>query len=243
MIDILNGELDYLLQGATGGIGWLLLAMAAVMFGTWAGAYILIIRKCFRERTYGVPMLAVCLNISWEAQMAVNPPDSYPHLLRIGNFTWLIPDLLVLYLVYRFGREAQARPEIRKYFHLVLSATLVLCFFAILTFRSSFADPYGFAAAWILAVIMCVLFILLVFNRPDGRGLSYPAAWLMMLGNIAAAIFCYFWQPMQFEIGRLEAAIEPPSYSFFYLLYGVVPLLHVIYIVQLRRLRARGATV
>jgi hypothetical protein len=147
----------------------------------------------------------------------------------------------VLYLVYRFGRDMQVRPELKKYFHVVLSATLVLSFFAILTFRTYFNDPYGVAAAWLLALIMCVLFIFLAFDRPDGRGLSYPAAWLMMLGNIAAATFCYYWHPMQFRIGRLDAALEPASYGFLYLLYGIVPVLHVIYIVQLRRLRSSGA--
>lgn len=241
MIETFESALAYLLEGSSTFIAYVLMISAAAMFVTWALAYILIIIKCFREHTYGVPLLAACLNISWEAQMSVAPPESYPGLLKIGNHMWLIPDLLVLYLIYRFGRSAQSRLELKPFFFATLTGTLVFSFFLVLTFRTYFNDPYGVAAAFLLALIMSLLFILMAFDRPAGRGLSYGAAWLMMIGNVVAAVFCYYWWPMQFQIGRLDASLEPPSYTFLYILYAIIPAFNVVYIVQLRRIRKRYA--
>lgn len=32
----------------------------------WVVAYGLIIRQCFRDKSYGLPLGAICLNVSWE---------------------------------------------------------------------------------------------------------------------------------------------------------------------------------
>ena len=37
----------------------------------WSLAYFLIIRQGFKDRTYGMPLAALCANISWEAIFAL----------------------------------------------------------------------------------------------------------------------------------------------------------------------------
>ena len=40
----------------------------------WSATYILIIRRGFKYKTFGMPMAALCANISWEAIFAFVTP-------------------------------------------------------------------------------------------------------------------------------------------------------------------------
>ena len=46
----------------------------------WSLTYILIIRRGFIEKTYGMPLIALCANISWEAIFSFLHPHSPPQL-------------------------------------------------------------------------------------------------------------------------------------------------------------------
>lgn len=171
--------------------------------------------------------------------MALAPPEYYPWLLKAGNHLWLIPDLFLLFQLYRFGRANQRHESVQRHYYVALTGTLALSFALVLTFRRYFNDDIGVAAAFLLAFIMSIRFIFMALERPDGSGLSYRAGWLMMIGNIAAAIFCYFWWPMQFAIGRIDVSLEPTTYWFLYVLFLTVPIFNLIYILQVRQIRAR----
>ena len=48
----------------------------------WMAAYVLILRRAHRDKTYGMPLLALCLNITWEgvAFMSPNPVTLWKYI-------------------------------------------------------------------------------------------------------------------------------------------------------------------
>ena len=53
----------------------------AIMVGCgmlWTLAYLLIIRQGFLDRTYGMPLAALCVNLSWELVFAFVYPHDLP---------------------------------------------------------------------------------------------------------------------------------------------------------------------
>ena len=53
-------------------LGWPLTIVGVLMFGLWTLAYIFIIRKAYKDKTYGIPIVDGCLNVSWEFVFSFN---------------------------------------------------------------------------------------------------------------------------------------------------------------------------
>jgi hypothetical protein len=83
--------------------------------------------------------------------------------------------------------------------------------------------------AFIINMGMSILFVFMLFARPDLRGLSYPVAWLKMLGTACESIMCIWWMPAKHP--------EITNFSFFYFLYITTFLFDCIYIAQLSAAR------
>lgn len=78
-------------------------ALAAGAGLCWTLAYLLIIRTGLRERTYGMPVVAFCCNISWEFIYGfVRPSSGIQHVV---NIVWFLLDCAIGYTVVRFGPE------------------------------------------------------------------------------------------------------------------------------------------
>ena len=148
----------------------------------WLAAYILIIRKGFKDRTYGIPMLCIALNFTWEFIYAVDFPIPIT-FIAILRWAWLIADCVIVYQLFRYGRENQTIPFFRLYFFPISIAMFISAYIGQLAFHYSFADPWGIRNAYMINLVMSMLFISLYFDRPDGRGLSLGAGWLKMLGT------------------------------------------------------------
>ena len=154
----------------------------------WLAAYVLAIRTGFREKTYAIPLLAVCLNITWELTHSLvfrpaTPADLYNHL------AWLVLDLIILAQVFRYGRRMQRIEPVRRHFPLVVATTLILSlaghvsFHRFVTANSIFPDQNGAVAAYIINLVMSVLFVAMYCGRPDGTGLSRGVAWTKFIGT------------------------------------------------------------
>jgi hypothetical protein len=67
----------------------------------WTLTYLLIIRRGFLDRTYGMPLVALCANISWEFIFSF----LYPHgpVQRPVNIVWFSLDLIILFQMLRYG--------------------------------------------------------------------------------------------------------------------------------------------
>ncbi len=148
----------------------------------WLLAYILIIRKGFKDQTYGIPMLCVALNFTWEFIYAVQFP--FPNKLIEGiRWAWLVTDAVIVYQLFRYGRANQVIPLIKQYFFPLCIAMFASTYIAQMTFHYSFKDRYGVEDAYMINLVMSLLFIFMFFSRSGMNGISLGAAWAKMLGT------------------------------------------------------------
>jgi hypothetical protein len=190
----------------------------------WMLAYIFAIRAGFHDHTYGVPLVAVCLNFSWEFvfSLIVRPKSK----LRMGlTLLWLAIDCVILYQLLRYGRADQI-PQLQPYFIPIVIGTLILAMIGHITFHRTYKDPGGQEDAFAINLIMSILFVFLFFSRPDMRGLSYATAWLKMIGTgiLSAG---NFWLMRK----------EEKKYGFFIFMFATIFIFDVIYIVLMSQAR------
>jgi hypothetical protein len=199
----------------------------------WAAAYVLIIRQGFADRTYGMPIVALCANLSWEFIFSVVRPVE-ADAQRIGNFLWLAFDVVILYTFLRFGpREF---PKLSKpVFYGGFAGTLVLSYLAVDLMCREFENGAGNYAGFADNLMMSGLFVAMVLSRGDLRGQSVAIAALKFVGTICASVG--YWQ-----YGRTN----PHSALFMYLYFGngILDFVYLSAVVYLRtRIRNRAGAV
>ncbi|MDX2058263.1 MAG: hypothetical protein SFV24_10710 [Gemmatimonadales bacterium] len=169
------------------------LSLIAVGGVVWLITYLAALRTSHRERVTTIPLAAVCLNITWEVvHSIVYPPPRQVDLYT--NLAWLGLDLLILLQIFRYGRARQSVAQIRDYFAPVVIGVLVLSFVGHLTFHrhvtanSIFPDESGAIPAYLINLVMSVLFVSMYYQRTDGAGLSKTVAWGKCVGSLCYAV-------------------------------------------------------
>jgi hypothetical protein len=194
----------------------------------WLVAYIFIIRQGFKDRTYGVPMLCIALNFTWEFIYAVKFPFPVT-IIELLRWAWLITDVVIVYQLFRYGRNSQNIPLIKEYFYPICIAMFASTYIGQMTFHYTFRDKWGAEDAYMINLVMSLLFVFLYFGRPRLQGLSRGAAWAKMLGTGILSIGSCFM------IKNWLAS------SFMVYLYATIFVLDVIYTALLYRTQAATA--
>jgi hypothetical protein len=190
----------------------------------WMLAYIFTIRVGFRDHSYGIPLVALCLNFSWEFvfSLIIRPKSK---LRMILTLLWLGLDCVILYQLLRWG-SAEQTPQLQPHFVLIVVGTLILATIGHITFHRTFKDPGGQEAAFAINLVMSILFVFLFFDRPGMHGLSYAAAWLKMFGTLILSIAnC----TVMYKQAR--------KYGFFLFLFATILLFDVIYVYLMTQAR------
>jgi len=212
--------------------------IGVIMFGAWALAYYQILRAGFRDKTYGLPLACIFLDISWEYMFAFNRVAPLETSISWGNRLWFVADCVIVAQVFMYGRNAQSHPWVKANFYAIAVIGLAASFVGLYLFETYFLDIYGVASSFMINFVLSLLFIQLLLSRPDLKGLAYGAAWTKMIGSVAGAAFCYLWWPMQFKAGvliRPPYLHEPPNYYFLYFLYGSIFVVDLTYIYLYRQ--------
>ena len=154
----------------------------------WAIAYILIIRQCFKQRTYGLPLVAIAMNFTWEIQYSlVQPPrcdnGSVDVVKAAMILAWAVLDAFIVWQLFRYGRSQQTIEEIRRYFPFVVVGALLLAMAGNLTFARFHPDESAPLSGLIINFVMSLLFIFLLFSRPALQGIGWGASWFRVAGN------------------------------------------------------------
>jgi len=159
----------------------------------WVVAYGLILRKCFRDRSYGLPLCAICLNFSWEFLASWVWPNPVP-LWHAFDRAWFFVDLVIVYQLLRYGRRLQRVPEVRRHFYAIIAVTVAAGCIGLHTFYLQYRDTLGLVDAFIINLVMNVAFFpfYLERRRQGGHGLSVGAAWCKMLGTLGTSIECHY---------------------------------------------------
>ncbi len=161
----------------------LALALGSGLF--WTLTYLLIIQRGLADRTYGMPLVALCANLSWEFIFSVvRPHHGAQHVVDI---VWLCLDVVIAYTAVRFGpREFPYLP--RRGFYAGLTGTLVLSYLAVDLVCRQFDAGRGGYAAFGQNLMMSGLFLSMLAARRGLRGQSVWIAAGKLVGTGLAAL-------------------------------------------------------
>jgi len=162
----------------------------------WIITYILIIKRGFQDKKYGMPMAAICANISWEFIFAFMYPQN--DLQRIFTFLWFMLDVVIMMQFLLYGYKEYKKIIPRKIFYSSFFITLAVSFFIILAMIHEFNDITGKYAAFSQNLMMSGLFIALFIQRGNLSGQSMGIAICKMIGTMFAAVgfYMYFRTPL-----------------------------------------------
>lgn len=168
----------------------------------WTAVYILIIRLGFREKTYGMPIAALCANVSWEFIFSFLYPHAPPQ--NTINVIWFAFDVIIVFQTLRFGKIDFPRHSL---FYPAFILGLLVSFGAILAITSEFNDWDGKYAAFGQNLIMSVLFVAMLLNRQNVRGQSIYIALFKLIGTLLPSILFYLRFPTSLLLNFLYVAI------------------------------------
>jgi hypothetical protein len=221
---------------------------ACVIF--WVIAYLAIIYRGFRDKTIGIPMAALAVNLSWEAiwSFVVDPFSDIGHILTIP---WFCIDLVIVAQCLMYGGNDVEAPFLRRYFKVFFIAATAIAFPVIYLSMKEFHDWYGQYTATADNFMMSLLFIALLMQRKGVGGQSMYIAISKWLGTflayiaVALKVTTSFAHPWPTSLGSFVAgAVRHATYPLTPLigvLYGVTFFVDILYILLLRsRLKECG---
>lgn len=192
----------------------------------WVIAYALIAYKCFKEKAYGIPALAICLNFGWEILGSFVFPNKvalWEWLYRI----WFVGDLFIVYQLFRYGRDLQTIPEVRRHFHAIMVFCILAGIAGQYAFVLTYEDRIGFVAAFMINLVMSILFpFMFLARKQTRRGISVGGAWFKMFGTLFVSYQTYYLVPLM---------DHPPSMAFVLFLAGMIFFFDCLYVYMVSR--------
>ncbi len=181
----------------------------------WILTYIIIISKGFKDKTYGMPMVALAANISWEFIFSFVLPHSAPQ--RFINYLWFVLDVVIVIQFLKYSKNEFLNLTSLKLYSIFI--LMIVTAFGIIMFGSiMLGDITGVYSAFGQNLLMSILFIIMFFKRKNFRGQSFSIAIFKMLGTGFTSVHFYFYEPVtqtSFVLPFLFASI-----FFFDLLYS-----------------------
>lgn len=155
----------------------------------WTIVYIELIRVAFRDKTYGMPFVALALNLAWEAIYAFislrdNPSDIQSWIILL----WFLLDLVILYTYLRYGIKEFPKYINKIYFIPWTIIVLIMAFAVQLSFIIEFGNLSGQYSAFIQNLIMSLLFTNMLAIRMSTRGQNLIIAIFKWIGTLAPTI-------------------------------------------------------
>jgi len=148
----------------------------------WVGVYALIIRRGIKDKSYGMPLTSVALNLSWELYTSIMRFDA-SHILTPKS-VGVILDVGVLITCYLYAQNEFDRPLLRKRFRLKLTAFLLSVGGLEILFMRAFHDSPGAIAATFDVLFYAPLFVLMILMRDSVRGQSLYIGLLIFFGDL-----------------------------------------------------------
>jgi hypothetical protein len=185
----------------------------------WILTYLIIISKGFKDRSYGMPLIALCANISWEFIFSFVLPSSPPQLFI--NYLWFGLDAIIVFQFFKYRKNESSALSSRK-IYTAFGLLTITAFSVILSGAVFLGDLKGVYAAFGQNLLMSVLFIAMFFKRVNTlRGQSIFIAAFKLLGTGLTSIHFYLFEPVSSSIVLPFLFI---SIFFFDLLYAVLIL-------------------
>lgn len=157
----------------------------------WLIAYIDLLRLGFKQKTYGMPFVALAFNIVWEGLYAymywAHDGMFYGgYMMAIVNTAWFIADCVILYTHIKWGKKDFVKFAPERYFWpwFIVVMACAICV------EITWLQAYGVRANGCTAIVqnlpMSMLFIFMLFERKSTEGQSMNIAIGKMLGTVGA---------------------------------------------------------
>lgn len=157
----------------------------------------LIIHKSFKDRTYGMPLCALTLNLAWEFTFSFIYPPGDLIFAKIIFIVWLVLDLIILYTFFKYGyKNLKCKNIINKREVYIFTITIIIFSIIFMTlagkefsvlYENNITQASGFIAN-LQNLIMSILFVSMILNRGDTRGQSMSIAIFKWIGTLTIAI-------------------------------------------------------
>jgi hypothetical protein len=186
----------------------------------WTITYILIIRRGLIDKRYGMPMVALCANISWEFIFSFIFPHRPPQLYI--DYAWLFFDLGILIQFLLYGKKDFPKNLSSDFFLPSFILTLIMAFLAVLFISMEYEDYHGVYAAFGQNFMMSVLFVFLLLKRESSEGQSIYIAICKMIGTIPPSTLFHLYYPDSYLLNFLYIAILTFDLVYLFLLYRTI---------------------
>lgn len=153
----------------------------------WVITYIEIIRCGLRDKTCSMPLIAIGLNFSWELIFLLNNGWDSSRLLVIINLIWIILDVAIGYLHFKYNKKDFPKP---KYFFSYSVLLLITGFVFEYAFHLEYVNkiPASSCASFFQNALMSILFFKQRFLDNKLKGQSLILAFSKMLGTFFMVI-------------------------------------------------------
>ncbi|MEU4955279.1 hypothetical protein [Streptomyces lavendulae] len=161
---------------------------------TFAVSYVLTVRQGFRDRTFGVPLVALCAFIVWDVRNALGLYQPWIPMLGAVSSLYVVGHAVLLGQLLVYGpREF---PKLSKpTFYGLVAATIGFAAFAVPALDHALGDAWGVHTAegtWLIAMAS---YPMMLYSRGTTRGLSVPISVLHLLTSVAASIALLYYLP------------------------------------------------
>ncbi|PWL79939.1 MAG: hypothetical protein DBY20_01575 [Coriobacteriia bacterium] len=218
------------------------MAFIAISGVFWTIVYILIIRRDFADKTFGMPLAALAINIAWEIRfsMVFYSPDIML-LPQVINTVWAIFDVVIVFTVFKYGAPAfsqdyKAKPG-KASFYAMFATMLAFCFVFIFVGTDFLVtipafDGSVWEAAKLIAyaqnLLMSALFIAMIWQRNSTKGQSFWIAFCKWFGTF---IVMFNYLP----------AHPLPEFAMMWLIFAAIEVCDIWYMVLVwRKAKAEG---
>ncbi|ARV57256.1 hypothetical protein BZZ01_00205 [Nostocales cyanobacterium HT-58-2] len=195
----------------------------------WLVTYIGIIWRGFKDRSLGMPLVALSANIAWEFLFAfIYIPER--QLLHYATITWLFFDIPIVLQCFLYGAYDTHSQFMKKNFRLIFIAAIAICFVILFNLIPELKDTRGVYSGYGQNLMMSILFVDMILRRDDIRGQSLYIATTKLFGTLFAFL------TSSFEFFELTAGVDVPFNINEFLTaiissqtYPMTPLIKVIY--------------
>jgi len=155
----------------------------------WTIVYIELIFLGFKEKTYGMPFIALALNFTWEALHSyLGLKNDISNIQTWIILIWFILDTVIVctYLIY--GKKYFPKQSSKLYFTPWTIIIFLMSFVLQYCFILEFGNIGKIYSAFIQNLIMSILFINMIVNRTTTAGQSLTIAINKCIGTLALTI-------------------------------------------------------
>jgi hypothetical protein len=196
----------------------------------WTITYVLIIKRGFQDKSYGMPMWVLSTNISWEFIYSFVTPAAVPQ--RYVNIVWVIFDVIILYQFLKYWKQDYGFID-KKYFYPFYVLVLATSFLGLLfiqydaiTVMKPSLYPLGMGRAYTAFgtnLIMSILFLNFIFTRKNVKGQSLYIAIAKCVGTVFAGIPLFMYP----EMPRTPGADEY-LFPYFYISIFIFDAIYIV---------------